>query len=521
MDNKQVFFVAFQEQDNLGIGYISSMLLKDGFSVKIIDFKLGKEEILKQITNHHPLVVGFSIIFQYHIDNFKDLIKYLRENGVKCHFNAGGHYPSLRYQDLLALIPQLDSIVLFEGEYTFLELVKMLYSGKDWKSISGIAYRNDKFFLANPLRPLEEDLDKFPIPVRRPLREYVLGKKYSTILAGRGCIYNCSFCSIREFYSRPPGPLKRIRNPVKVVREMELLYNHMGASIFMFQDDDFPVAGKKGIEWISSFCEELDKSDLSKKILWKINCRPDEVDVDIFKCMKDRGLFLVYLGIESGTDDGLHLMNKKMKAKTSLKTVNLLKEIGIQYDFGFMLFDPSSTYQSIRDNLDFLETLCGDGSSPITFCKMLPYAETRIEYQLKKEGRLTEQSGYMDYEFYDPSINHLYDFSKNCFRDWITGHQGLLNIARWAKYYTLVYQNYFSTTSCFNDLQKSINEIITQSNLFFINTFRVMIEQFNVPIVGNYDNQKLLEIQNEVGQKHLKYTTKLSDLTKRLEELSI
>ena len=521
MKEKPVIFVGFQEQDNLGIGYLSSMLIQAGFNIKIIDFCAGEEEIFAQIQRHQPLVVGFSIIFQYHINDFKDLIRYLRDQGIDSHFSAGGHYPSLRYKNLLTTIPQLDSIVLFEGENTFLDLVQAVYCGKEWKHIPGIVCRENGSHVANSLRPLEENLDAFPVPVRRPLREYVLGKKYATLLAGRGCFYHCSFCSIREFYSRPPGSIKRLRNPEKVVQEMELLHKQMDASIFMFQDDDFPVAGKIGIEWSERFCKELHKKGLPKKILWKINCRPDEVKADTFKNMKDAGLFLVYLGIESGTDEGLRLMNKKMKAETSLQTVALLKELNIQYDFGFMLFDPSSTYQSISDNLDFLENLCGDGSSPITFCKMLPYAETQIEYQLRKEGRLKENSGYMDYEFYDLSLNLFYDFTRDCFREWITDHEGLLNIARWARYHTQIYQRYFSITPYFNDLQKTINTVIADSNLFFINTFRLILPIFKLPTPGNYNYQKLFKIKEEVAQKHLQYKIQLSELMKDLEGLVV
>jgi radical SAM superfamily enzyme YgiQ (UPF0313 family) len=509
MTKKPVFFVAFQEQDNLGVGYISSVLIQAGFSIKIIDFRSGKEEILTQMIQHQPLVVGFSIIFQYHIDDFKDLIHYLREHGINCHFSAGGHYPSLRHKDLLNIIPQLDSIVLFEGEYTFLELVQSIYAGKEWKHLKGIAYSENGVH------------NRFPVPVRRPLREYVLGKKYATLLAGRGCFYNCSFCSIREFYSRPPGPLKRMRCPETVVKEMELLYRQLNATVFMFQDDDFPVAGKRGKEWISRFCEELTKRGLSEKVLWKINCRPDEVEPDGFKLMKNSGLFLVYLGIESGTDDGLRLMNKKMKAETSMKAVTLLKELDIQYDFGFMLFDPSSTYQSITDNLDFLERLCGDGSSPITYCKMLPYAETQIERQLKKIGRLKGKSGFMDYEFYDLSLNHFYDFTKDCFRDWITDHEGLLNIARWARYYSLVYQKYFPKTQRFKDLRKTTNAVITESNLFFIHTLKALILIFNVPTIGNYDFKRLFMVKDDVTQKHSQYKIKLNELIRNLENLVV
>jgi radical SAM superfamily enzyme YgiQ (UPF0313 family) len=180
------------------------------------------------------------------------LINYLREHGIHCHFCAGGHYPSLKYNEVLQIIPQLDFVVLFEGEYTFLELARSIYVGQDWKHIDGIAYRENSSIIANPLRPLEKDLDNFPLPVRQPLKEYTLGKKYATLLASRGCYYDCSFCSCREFYSRGGGPVKRVRRPEMVVREMELLHEQKDCSIFMFQDDDFPVAHNRGKTWVTS-----------------------------------------------------------------------------------------------------------------------------------------------------------------------------------------------------------------------------------------------------------------------------
>jgi hypothetical protein len=186
-----------------------------------------------------------------------------------------------------------------------------------------------------------------------------------------------------------------------------------------------------------------------------------------------------------------------------------------------MLFDPSSTYQSITDNLDFLERLCGDGSSPITFCKMLPYTETQIEHQLKKMGRLKGESGFMDYEFYYPSLNHFYDFIMDCFRDWITDHEGLLDIARWARYYSLVYQKYFPTTQRSKDLRKTINTVIAESNLFFIHTLKAIILIFNVPTVGNYDFKRLFIIKDNVAQKHSQYKIKLNELIRNLEGLVV
>jgi radical SAM superfamily enzyme YgiQ (UPF0313 family) len=517
MCDNPVVFVAFEEQDNLGVGYIASVLSEAGFNVKILDFRIGKERVLENIVHYEPLVVGFSIIFQYHIYDFKDLVTHLRERGVTCHFSAGGHYPSLRFNELFDLIPELNSVVLFEGEYTFLNLVQCVCSGKQWKNVKGIAHKQNGTVVANALRPLEKDLDKFPPPVRTPLREYSLGKKYATIIASRGCYYNCGFCSIREFYSKPPGPVKRIRRPEMTVREMELLHEQLDCSIFMFQDDDFPIAGRKGKEWVTKFCMLLTEKGLVGKILWKINCRPDEVQVETFRLMKNAGLFLVYLGIEDGTDDGLRSMNKHMTAEVSFRAIETLKELEIGYDFGFMLFHPSTTYQSVLENLHFLERVCGDGSSPVTFCKMLPYAETKVEHQLRSDGRLKGKPGFEDYDFLHVSLNHFYSFTANCFEDWIGKHDGLLNIARWARYCLAVYREYFPMTPAFRKMEKSVNEVISHSNTFFINTARTLVFLFGSDREDDIDALGI--IAKDIALKHSAYRAKLVEVINNIENM--
>ncbi|MCD6544351.1 MAG: cobalamin B12-binding domain-containing protein, partial [Flavobacteriaceae bacterium] len=140
---KPVVIVAIEEEDNLGVRYIASCLIKAGYIVKILDFQLANWKIHNKIIEFDPLIIGFSIIFQSHIHKFADLIKFLRDQGVSCHFTAGGHYPSLRHGDVFDLIPYLNSIVLFEGEYTFLELVKSIYNNNKWKKLNGICYKEN------------------------------------------------------------------------------------------------------------------------------------------------------------------------------------------------------------------------------------------------------------------------------------------------------------------------------------------------------------------------------------------
>ncbi len=516
MNTRPVAFVAFEEFDNLGVGYLSSVLSESGYESFVIDFRDGKEKILKRLKRLKPVIVGFSVIFQYHIYEFEELITYIRKGGIKCHFTAGGQYASLRYEELFEIIPSLDSIVRFEGEYTFLDLVYCIYSETDWKNISGIAYKNKGKIIVNPLRPVETDLDKFPFPTRSPLKEYALGKKFATILAGRGCVNNCSFCYLREYYQQSSGPYKRIRKTGRVVREMELLHQEMDCSVFLFQDDDFPVKTGKGSEWIEIFCKELKRKKLTDKIMWKINCRPDEVDYDSFAMMKNHGLYLVFLGIEDGTDDGLKRINKHMTVAKSLAGINTLKELEIGFDYGFMLFQPESTYKLINENLDFLREICCDGYSPVTFLKMMPYCATPIEKELRKEERLRGKPGFLDYDFHDESLNHYYEFITDCFIEWLRDSDGLLNISKWARNYVSVFSHFFGVLPEVPLISKDVKKVISESNLFFLDTMKELATLFESGKYNNGNYKDLKGYRKNIKIKHEQYREQINNIMTNL-----
>ena len=77
-----VVFIAFEEFDNLGIGYLASVLSDAGYETQVIDVREEKEEILKILLQTNPILVGFSIVYQFYISAFAGLIAYLRKGGV-------------------------------------------------------------------------------------------------------------------------------------------------------------------------------------------------------------------------------------------------------------------------------------------------------------------------------------------------------------------------------------------------------------------------------------------------------
>jgi len=353
------------------------------------------------------LIVGFSLIFQFYLPKFRNLMRYLRDNGVRCHFTIGGHFPSLSYRHTLELIPELDSVVRYEGEETLLELADLLSIGMDFRGIAGIAYLDGGEVVCGPLRPLVHDLDKLPYPARSYKKRAFLGRLTTHLLASRGCIRTCSFCSIHMFYRSAPGKVVRIRKPELVVEEMMMLHDEHGISIFMFQDDDFPVYGLKWRRWTNEFIDALYRHGLPGRILWKINCRADAVEAELFARMRDAGLYLVYMGLESGNEEGLKSLHKQITVEENTRAVTILKELGIRFEFGFMLFEPSTNFDSIRLDLQFLRTIVGDGSTAATFCRMVPYDGTPIKDALMKAGRLRGDICNPYYDFLDPRVDEF------------------------------------------------------------------------------------------------------------------
>jgi radical SAM superfamily enzyme YgiQ (UPF0313 family) len=464
--SRPVMLVGFLEQENLGLGYLAATLRRFGYNVLIFDFERDPGDILRAARKSDPLIIGFSLIFQFYITRFIDLICYLRANEVQCHFTMGGHFPSLSYEHTLELIPQLDSVVRFEGEETLLELADRLSAGQDYRGTAGIVYRRDGDVVCEPPRSLIRDLDALPYPDRVYKQDVILGQLLTSLVASRGCIRTCSFCSIHMFYRTAPGKVVRTRKPARVVEEMVMLHEQHAINIFLFQDDDFPVFGVRWRQWANEFCDELQRHDLPGRVVWKINCRADAVEPELFARMRDCGLFLVYMGLESGNEEGLKTLHKQITVEQNLRAVQILKQLGIKFEFGFMLFEPSTTFETVRLDLEFLRTIVGDGSTAATFCRMVPYDGTPIKDQLIQAGRLRGDVTKPDYDFLDPKLTEFYCALAEVVHvtGWVHGLEGLSPTLNYAWTEVAVMERLFSDLPDLPAYRAELKRITAASN---------------------------------------------------------
>src|SRR5262245_19866416 len=95
---RRIFLVGFQHQGTLGLGYLAATVRRHGYVVRVFDFESDPAVIVEAARAERPLLIGFSLIFQFYIQRFATLIRLLRANGVTSHFTMGGHFPSLSFE---------------------------------------------------------------------------------------------------------------------------------------------------------------------------------------------------------------------------------------------------------------------------------------------------------------------------------------------------------------------------------------------------------------------------------------
>jgi radical SAM superfamily enzyme YgiQ (UPF0313 family) len=464
-DTCDVMLIGFEDQENLGLRSIAAFLSSRDIRVHIEPYNLHLfNEILESIHSREPEIVGFSLIFQRMLFDFGELISYLRQQGINIHFTMGGHYPSIEYKKTLEQIPGLDTVIRQEGELTLLELYNHLKQRDSWNKIKGLVYRKNGAIVTNPFRPLIKELDTLPYPIRNKNAKMFRDVGMSSILASRGCYYNCSFCSIHEFYHGLKGPKRRARSPANVAQEMDQLFNNKNVRIFIFQDDCIVMKGPKHREWLDNFLNELKRRNMSDQILWRVSCRVDDIGIDQVGRLKDAGLMCLYIGIESGNELGLKTLNKRYTVEDIHHALDTVRGLKMPFEFGFMIFDPDSTLRNVEVNVKFLKEICKDGQVIANFTKMVPYAGTSIARRLEDEGRLEGTIDSPDYTYNDTRVGLLQLFVSQAFNYRNFNINGLVERLRVARFDTFVLSKFHSDKCEIKTYEEAVHELTRQSN---------------------------------------------------------
>lgn len=374
----------------LGISYLAASLKEAGHEVHLLDCTfLTRSNAMRSALKTSAEVIGIYCMVTL-LDDCVWFANHLRGN---CKLLiAGGPLPTC---DPAPFLEHFDVVVRGEGEQTMIELLRALEEGYNFNSIPGIAYRNKLFsqekdnkeisFTAE--RSFEKDLDRIPFPAREllPNEHYIrYGKKkygYSitTVMSTRGCPYRCEFCSNVVF-----GGSYRERSAKNVVDEIEQALA-LGYERISFADDVFTLNRRR----VLRICEEVELRRL--QFQWECLGRVDTLDYSTAVEMKQAGCNRVYFGIESGNDQILKLMNKKITTEQARQAVEAAHRAGLEVGAFFILFYPGETDETVLSTLRFATSL------PLDYLGLsMPYPlpgtalYDRVKDQITREWRSGE-----------------------------------------------------------------------------------------------------------------------------------
>jgi anaerobic magnesium-protoporphyrin IX monomethyl ester cyclase len=361
----------------LGVSYIAASLQKAGYPVQLIDCTfLDKEEAIRRAMESKVDVVGIYGM----VSMLDECVWFAQQLRSRCRWLvAGGPLPTC---DPELFLKDFDVVVQGEGEQTMLELLRALEVGSNLASISGIAYRSEPQgkIITTSARAFTRELDRLPFPARNllPNESYIrYGKKkygfsITTVMSTRGCPYRCEFCSNVVF-----GGSYRERSVDNVVDEIEEALA-LGYDRISFADDVFTMKKERVIK----VCREIQRRGLH--FAWECLGRVDALDYATALEMKTAGCTRIFFGIESGSEEILKLMNKKITTEQARLAVLAAHQAGLQVGAFFILCYPGDTDATV------LTTLHYAGSLPLDYIGLsMPYPLPGTELYKRTRERIS------------------------------------------------------------------------------------------------------------------------------------
>jgi len=324
---EQSILVEAGDRPSLGTLYVASALRKAGHNVVLSDLNHDSYHTLEQkIRGTEPEFIGMTTMTSY-FDWFSEFAKHLKSRFPKSKLIAGGPHATILPETLTNIF---DFIVKREGEYAAVDIIE----GKVKDQIVSYQYEENLDNLERPAR------DLLPLDERYGIN--LFGKRAATLISTRSCSYNCYFCT-KDIL----GPKQRKHSVDYTLDEIEEVQKKFNFSSLYFQDDCFSLDKKRTMNLAQGIL------DRGLNLEYKIITRPDKVDRESLKLMKESGLKCLSLGLEHMDNEVLKKINKGNTVENNIEATRLCKELGLKVKGNFIMNLPGATRDTMYDCLKF------------------------------------------------------------------------------------------------------------------------------------------------------------------------
>ncbi len=332
------------------------------------------KNIKDTITKFNPDVVGLSVMTCKYTQSL--IITRIAKSinpGVKIIW--GGPHATAAPAAILQDNDNIDFVAVREGEAVLQKLIQHFEGALPLTEIGSIYYKEEGKIVSNPPEPYIPELDNIPFPAKDlEINKHLLTTEHlNNILSSRGCPWNCTYCDSKNTWSRKI----RYRSVDNIMLEIDELVNKYGVTSLGFIDDTFTVNSKRTID----FCQRLIKGNYN--LSWTCTTRLDVLTEDVVKNMKESGVSVVTVGIESGSERILKLTDKRMTKDAIRQGVKLLNKYRIDWHAFFMVGFPYETQQDIQDSKDFIHEL---KPTTVELSIFTPYPGTQLYTQARDMG---------------------------------------------------------------------------------------------------------------------------------------
>jgi anaerobic magnesium-protoporphyrin IX monomethyl ester cyclase len=390
----------------LGLAMIAAVLEKAGYAVSIIDaaaLDLKNKELLAKLHEIDPDVIGITtnIVLAHQSLELSVLIRRYLPN-TKLVF--GGPWASAVYEMLLQK-NFCDFVIVGEGEYAFIELLRAIEKEDLPEKNPGIAYFDPKA-KSIQLEPacLIDDLDALPLPAWHlfpPAHQYPSHRKgqvFYPIMTSRGCPYQCNHCT-----KIVHGSKVRFRKIENIINEIRHLKENFGLEEITIIDDNF-IINKKRAEKI---LDEIIRNNFNIHIQFSNGVRADMITPQFVRKLKRAGTYKMAIGVESGNQEVVNKIGKKLSLNAVRRAAKMIKNEGIILMAFFIIGHPFDTVKTMNDTINFAIEI--DPDIPLFF-KAIPFPGTELYNQVLKEGKFITSLKDIEQGYYYGGANfEIYD----------------------------------------------------------------------------------------------------------------
>jgi anaerobic magnesium-protoporphyrin IX monomethyl ester cyclase len=388
---------------HLGLAYIGGLMREKGYEVRILDCfaerpdqyrndpdkdewlvrGLSDHEIVETVADFKPDLIGMTIPFscQHYLGHA--IGGMLKERFPEIPIITGGNHVTAVPEEIDPVI--FDYRVVGEGEFTFLGIVEALNEGKSLTEVPGI------YGVSEVEHAYIEDLDCLPYPAidLLPLEKlWETGKRWIIMVASRGCMYNCVFCSIHTTL----GFKIRRRSIDNVVAEIRHWKERYQVQEVYFEDDNLTTY----TSWAKELLRKIAKEKFGIRFYVRNGIRADSIDRELLVLMKRAGFQDFMIAPESGSQRILdEVIGKKMTLEASLKAVELATQVGLGVNTFFVVGLPQETKADMQATFDFARQLKEKGCAGFWISTATPYPGTRLFADCVEKGLIDPET--MDY----------------------------------------------------------------------------------------------------------------------------